>query len=313
MLNRSFAGLLLVFLLITSCRSPQAYQSALEAFSQGAELELRQQFAAAEVAPPQDLLQLDALYPPAKDPDDGRTPASYYNAALVSVTTALQGAAQLEQQHMLDNAYAIQALSQWKLNLFDEARTTAAKAEPLLSEDHGDENDVRDLAIMRALPGLIYLDQAFASLQKVRLLAAGVEDARAAGENDRRELYLSIKDTYRQSVADESDGAASVRRGLALIERAGDMTSADEPVLIYLVNARLAGLDTWGDMLQEVFMASRRLSVSSFLPEEADWIMDERGRYDTTVRQTLEELAGLLGDDEAHPVYQFWKSILQGA
>ncbi|MCB0639187.1 MAG: hypothetical protein KDC54_21315 [Lewinella sp.] len=313
MSKRYLIQVLMVCLLLASCEAPKAYQQALEAFSQGATLELQQQLAAAESAPPEGMIQLEALYSPSQAVDASRTPATYYGAALAAAETALRGEDQLRKHQMLDNTYAIQALTQWKLSQFAEALASAEMAEPLLMDDQGGENDQRDLAMVRALPGLINLDQAFTRLQQVRLLAAGVEQARAGGETARRELYQQIKAAYQEAVTDESAGATSINRGLALLKRSAELSNADEPVLIYLVNARLAGLDTWGDMLQEVFMASRRLSVSQFLPNEGEWIAGERNRYNLAVAATLEELANLMGVGEDNAVYQFWKSILQGA
>lgn len=314
MLTRRLGAVALLLFAFTACKAPEAYQAALESFSHGAELEIRDQLSEEETPPPDEIARLNDLYQAQQPADESRVPAYYYAQALAGANKALRGSSQLAKNQMLDNTYAIKALSQWKLGQYEAADETAKEAEPLLADEQQDENDVRDLAMMRALPGLMNIDQAFAGLQQMKLLAAGVEQVRGAGEAARKELYESIKAQYEKSVTDETDGAPSVSRGLALIERAADLTPASEEALqVYLINAKLAGLDNWGDLLQEVFVASRRLSVSQFAPDESEWIRSERSRYDEAVDSALEKLRSMLPDGEESAVYQFWFGILRGA
>lgn len=309
-----FSIIILTITLLSGCKAPEAYSNALDAFSSGATLEMKDRFPAEDAESgaelPGDFMFFDDLYATSKTADPSKAFTDYYKEALDYANTALKGASQLKKNKMLDNAYAIKALILWRQTEFDAAKTTASEAEPLLSHDSGQENDVRDLAMMQALPGLINVEKAYQALERSKAIVANLGPLSIQGADERQAAYEEIKGLYQDFVISETDGATSIKRGLDIIDRAIDNVDDNSAIVLYLKNAQLAGLDTWGDVLANVFIASRRLSVSEFAPDAGTWVSTEREKYELEMNNTLLELSKLLSSGENHKLYKYWKKTL---
>lgn len=305
---------LVLTLIISSCQAPEAYRKAAEAFSQGAELETRAFFSEGNRAIPDEMITLDTFYRASAPADKNKTAQEYYRNALQQIDKALGGAAQLKKNNMLDNALTIKSLTSWRMDQYEQALANAAEAESLLINDRDGKEDVRDFAIVQAMPGLVNMDIAYSALEECMQRRKEVTNAIDTSATVRQQLYTEIKAYYTQSVINDADGAHSVKRGLALIERAADQVGQNNKEMkLYLLNAQLAGLDTWGDLRVEVRNASRRLTVSEFFPNEKKWLEDEKANYDALVDEYLERLANQVEGGERSSLYLYWKSILKGA
>lgn len=309
MKNNSIYSLLglLVLGLLSSCQATEAYRRAQTAFSQGAAVEMQERFADAADQLPSNFVYFNDLYQSSTPADPDRTADGYYEDAMGEVATALKGKGQLEKSFALDNAYAIQALSMWRLGMHDQAKNIAKIAVPLLEKNEGDESDTRDLAMMQALPGLINIDESFTAMQEIQELGNAL--ASSSDEAERRSQYEQIKTLFTDHYLSEDDGAPSVTRGLALIERAIDNIEGESAISLYLLNAQLAGIDNWGDAFQVVFLSARRLNDS---PEELQWVVDGRDQYRDLVREYLKKLENAVPGGEDDKLYLYWVRLLGG-
>jgi tetratricopeptide (TPR) repeat protein len=297
----------LVLFSLSSCTATKAYQDAQTAFSQGATLEMQERFGDAADQLPSNFVYFDDLYKSNSPIEEGATAAGYYASAMGGITKALKGEGQLKKVMALDNAYAIKALTHWRQGEYDEAREVAEKAVPLLQQDAGEENDIRDLAMMQALPGLINMDESYEALREIKEKGDALANAQTVTEKS--VLYDQIKAIYLEFVSSEEDGAHSVVRGLTLIERAIEQMEGESAINIYLRNAQLAGMDNWGDILEVVFLSARRLNASA---EEVNWVMEERSTYNTNVKAYLAKLEAALPNGKDNKLYAYWARLLAG-
>lgn len=293
----------------SSCEATKAYDEARTAFSQGATLEMTERFADAADQLPNNFVYFDDLYKSNTPVDENATADSYYETAMDEINKALKGEGQLKKAMALDNAFTIKALTHWRQGEYDDAREVAdKKAVPLLEKDSGEENDIRDLAMMRALPGLINMDESFVALQNIQQWGEELATTGTTPE-EKSVLYDKIKTTYLATVISNEDGANSVVRGLNLIEDAIDKMDGESAIALYLRNAQLAGMDNWGDILQVVFLSARRVNTSS---DEITWAMDERNNYNEQVKRYLGKLEAALPNGKDNKLYSYWARLLAG-
>ena len=301
----AYAALLTI--LLTSCQATEAYRRAQTAFSQGAAIETRERFADAQVELPSNFFYFNDFYPTTSTADPNRPASAYYADALNEAQAALKGKKQLSKNLALDNTYAIQALSLWRLGKYNEAKEVAAIAVPLLEKNDGDESDFRDLAMMQALPGLINIDESYTALEQIQTLGKALTETEDAEEQ--REAYEQIKTLFNNHYLSDDDGAPSVTRGLAIIERAITNAEDENAVSLYLRNAQLAGIDNWGDAFQVVFLSARRLDNN---PADGTWVMEGRDTYKDLLKAYMAKLEASLPDGQANKLYQYWTRILGG-
>ncbi|WP_367387981.1 hypothetical protein [Lewinella sp. LCG006] len=307
LVSTSTLFLALVVWSFSSCEATKAYQEAQTAFSQGATVEMKERFVDAADQLPTNFIYFDDLYKSNAPVEEGNTAAGYYEEALGAINKSLKGEGQLKKAMALDNAYAIKALTLWRQGEYDEARAVAEKAVPLLQDNAGEENDIRDLAMMQALPGLINMDESFGALSEIKVLGDAL--ANAATVSEKAVIYDQIKAIYLEAVSSKEDGAKSVTRGLALIERAIDGINGESAIKLYLHNAQLAGMDNWGDILEVVFLSARRLNASA---EEVNWVMEERSTYNANVKTYLGKLEAALPNGKDNKLYTYWARLLAG-
>lgn len=291
--------------LLTSCNAAKLYQEAQTAFSQGAEREMRDRYANAAVALPPNFVNFHQLYKGTAAVDTNQSATKYYETALAAVTKAQKGATQLSKLNALDNAVALEALAHWRLQAYETAKSVADKALPLLDDNTREENDQRDRAMMTALPGLINMDIAYQGLTaaqaQARTLTADMDAAQ------QQAIYQSVKDAYLRHIDANADGASSVVRGLDLIERALLGVKDNPPMSVYLRCSQLAGVDTWGDMLEELFKIARRSNADA---AEIQWVSQERIRFEGVRTAYLAKLEGELRDGKQNKLYKYWQTLL---
>lgn len=307
---KSISYLFLLALLtlgLTNCKTTEAYQQAQTAFSQGATVEMRERFADAAGQVPDNFVYFDDLYQSRTPIDETLTADDYYQQALENINKALSAEKPLKKVMALDNAYAIKALTQWRRGELEDARATAEQAIPLLETNEGEENDLRDLAMMRALPGLINMDESYQALVNIQQWGEALTEAETAEEKSA--LYGLIKDRYQAAVTSEEDGSVSVARGLALIERTIEQMDGESAIELYLRNAQLAGMDNWGDMLQVLFLSARRVNES---PQDIIWVKEERSNYEAKVQNYLTKLETALPNGKENKLYKYWTRLLTG-
>lgn len=301
----SFGYAVLLAVLLTGCNAAKSYQQAQTAFSQGAEREMRDRYANAAVALPPNFVNFNQLYKGTAPADTTLSASAYYKNALAAVTKALKGAAQLEKLDALDNATALEALTHWRLQDYNTAKIVADKALPLLDDNPREENDQRDRAMMTALPGLINMDAAYQGLLSAKAQAAQL--SADMDDTQKQAIYDGVKATYLRHISADTDGASSVVRGLDLIERAIAGVRDNPNMTVYLRCAQLAGVDTWGDMLEEVFKVARRMGANA---EEVAWVSQERNRFEGIRTAYLAKLEGELRDGRQNKLYKYWQTLL---
>ncbi|MEM7348958.1 MAG: hypothetical protein AAF485_32420 [Chloroflexota bacterium] len=297
-----FLPLLISF---AGCNAPEAFHRAQTAFSKGATLENQEHFADVANQLPNNFIYFDDLYQPVTPVAPEHSADDYYEDAMGAIKTALKNKRQLKKIAVLDNAYAIQALSMWRLERYEEAQAVARQAVPLLEKTENDEIDTRDLAMMRALPGLINVDLSVEALQQIQALAESL--AGSEEEAERKAIYQQIKSLFTQYFLSDTDGAPSVNRSLAIIEQSIDKQGRGGAISLYLRNVQLAGINNWGDAFQMVFLSARRLNDSS---EESLWILEVREEYKSIVRKHLKLLENALPKGRDNKLYQYWVQLL---
>ncbi|RMF00634.1 MAG: hypothetical protein D6772_06105 [Bacteroidetes bacterium] len=290
-------------LILVGCNAAEAYRQALDTFSQAAALEISQD---ETMTKPNSYLDISSLYPAAASPAPTKQDAGYfYGKTLDLLAKALKGESQLAKLGILDNAYTLQALTQWRQGNYEAVQQTLSTMDTLPSNDN-DPDDIRDEALRKALPGLINIDRAYQALQESQAAMKKLGDT---PESERKAKYEMIKSFYTQYATDDSDGAPSVERAFAILDYALQDVPQNEDVYLYLLNSKLAGLDTWGDLLFNTFTASRRLSVSTFAPEEKAWIDNERSAYEARRKAMLARLEEVVGS-KTHELYKYWIGVL---
>lgn len=307
-----FSFVLVLALLFNACKAPEAYRSALEAFSQGAAVEMKDHFPTSDThtAVPNNFMGFDDFYKSKQPIDPDKVFASYYQEALDHANKALKGSKQLKKYNILDNAFAIKALILWRQEQYQAADSLAKTAEPMLKNNSKEENDIRDLAMMQALPGLINVEKAYAQLENTNRIADDLVQLSTQSNEKREAVYLELKEIYQNYIASNEDGASSVTRGLALIERAIENVDDNSAIIIYLRNAQLAAVKTWSDMHVDLFTTARRLTVSDFAPEDGAWIQTEKQAFEQKRDFYLAELAKLLPNGKTNKLYIYWTRIL---
>jgi hypothetical protein len=149
------------------------------------------------------------------------------------------------------------------------------------------------------------MDAAYQGLLSAKAQAA--ELTAAMDDTQKQAVYQGVKDAYLRHISADADGASSVVRGLDLIERAITGVRDNPNMTIYLRSAQLAGVDTWGDMLEEVFKVSRRMGPT---PEEVAWVNQERNRFEGIRTAYLAKLEGELRDGRQNKLYKYWQTLL---
>lgn len=171
-----------------------------------------------------------------------------YASALLSLgKIEQQDVERLKSDKLWGNVLALKALTQWKLGLLDQARQTATEAQ----QAGADQLLPRDQALLMALPGLIKVDEAFTTLQRVPADPSAAQRATAL-----QNVQLLV-----------SDAVTAIDKGRVA-------AGATHPVQVYLIQAELAAYrnlqfaqQTLGEGDDRALPAAKRADAQRLLKE----------------------------------------------
>ena len=284
LLNRSFKGLplLLAGLLLTlsSCITLNYLDRAQDSFSKGAELENLSTFTTETFT--------------------NVSPTSYYNLAYSQVREALKNEDQLRRDTLLGNAYSVRALCEWKLKRYLKAQISASKALAELQryEDAGIFMH-RDKAVMRALSGLIEIDQVNDTLYQ------------HFGGNDIDPM--AAKEFFVRFVHDAKDeNVSNIESALSTIEKAKNGVRPTHEVQVYFLLCQLSALKVWSDGFD--FLKNSVDTAADISAEDRrklrEFIFTERDAYKLKKDGYMQMLAKKLPKGEGDEIFQFWNDKL---
>ncbi|PHN04815.1 hypothetical protein [Flavilitoribacter nigricans] len=313
LVNKAILLLLIVCLFGSCAKSILYWNQAIKSFEQGAEMEIKSQFAdrlGVQGDLPLDALpNLDALVPATTaEVPVGTSPEEYYRMADEKITMALANPAPLVKEEKMGNALTIKALTAWKTGQLDLARTNAGAALEALA-GVGQESP-RDAALAEAIPGLVALDIAYDSTKATIAQLKERSDTAPDAERSANEAFMQkSSDLYRKFVSD-TESEQSIAAGRAFIEGAIDSSGEHEDVKMYLVLSELTGLKNRFDFWAQLNNFAKRSRLKSGDEDLKNWLDEEEEDYINEKDAALARLKTLLGGDERHAVYRFWDGIL---
>ena len=283
-LNRSYATILLILAglvcALSSCITLNYLDNAQDSFSKGAELENLSTFTTETFT--------------------NVSPNSYYILAYSQVKEALKNTDQLRQDTLLGNAYSIKALCEWKLKRYLQARVSAnqALAEFKRYEAAGIFMH-RDKAVMRALGGLIEIDQVNDTLYQ-----------HFGGDNIDP---MAAKEFFLRFVHDaKEENTSNIESALTTIEMAKKDVRPTHGVQVYFLLCQLSALKVWSDGFD--FLKNSVDTAEGISAEDRrklrDFIFAERDAYKVKKDRYMQMLAKKLPKGEGDEIFQFWNDKL---
>ncbi|RMF24175.1 MAG: hypothetical protein D6765_12115 [Bacteroidetes bacterium] len=269
--------------LLLACSHLMQFQSAQDAFNQGAELENRLR------------LEQNAYL--------GTSPETYYSLAYAQVREALKRDGQLAADGVKGNALALKALCEWKLGKYEAAHRTAQQAILELEKDRNAAGvPSRDWVVMKALDGLIAIEKANAGLNDLRR-----PDPQAAPER--------LQERYSALIWNEEDAQQGhIEQALRILDQAAQLIHPGHDVQLYLAQSALAALKVWSDALDAV-KNTLDTHPNWTIPQKKalnDWRKTQRELFLQQRRSRMENLAALLAGGKDHPLYARWRLLLGG-
>ncbi len=306
---RSLQLLLILGLWSASCTHLTQLERAQDAFNQGSELELREQFGGTG-----DPFLADANLP---DADARRlitrplttiSPGYYYQLAYAEINEALKKKSKLEKDGLLGNAYALQALCAWKLGAFSAARQAAATARAQFAIDP--TTYPRDEAVMVALDGLINSELAYQEVQLLRNKVKDIEDQAMDPVIFSAYFNQHIIPHYRKVVGD-STSSGYILEALRILQESKRSLAATHSLQTYLSLSQMATLKTWSDELSTI---NEAISDKGFLDldyaEFNKWLTAEEGVFQNKRDRYLNRLAAELPGGKDSDQYKYWVALL---
>jgi tetratricopeptide (TPR) repeat protein len=229
----------------------------------------------------------DSIIPPSS--------ISCYEKAYASLEKALKNKDALQKENALASAYSLKALCEWKLNKYDEAKTSAdaALGEILGMEPRG-ASMPRDKALMQALPFLMEVEKMKTGLY--------------AFHSPESPVYQDALDFHVKNIFNPTpDKKASLEDAIHNITRLREpLPEALDELKIYLISSQLAGMKTWSDALD--FLRKSAVEGSEEERQKAkDYRYSEREKFlDPLKKEFLDELKKLLPEGENDPRYKYW-------
>ncbi len=267
--------------MLTSCSHLIHLDRAQNAFSEGAQLENNTQFNTSAAS--------------------ANSPGHFYSIAYSEIQEALKGDSKLKRDTVLASAYAIKALSEWKLKRYGAARLSRSLALAEL-EDY-EKNGIRqprDKAVMTALEGLIQIDEVNDELYPYF-------DQQDPAPDQAREFYLS-------RVASNQEGTqGKIERALGIIESAKALASANRETQVYLTLAQLAGMKTWSDAFdryKNILDTDQSLSNADKQERNEEMRRSFFKKYEEEKDRHMKNLSDNLPNAGNDPVYNYWKFLL---
>lgn len=309
-------ALILVVCLLSGCAKSLLYwNQARKSFGQGAEMELKSQFAdrlevqgdlPAEALP--NIRQLVSA--PASDPGSAPagSPEEEYQTADEKISEALAAPGPLIKEDKMGNALTLKALTCWKTGQVEEARTNAAAALKEM-EDAGDDNP-RDKALAKAVPGLVALDLAYDNTNTfVAQLKEKSEDARNAPRAENEALVAEGRSLYKKYVSDE-DSQTSIAGARVTLMEAAALAGENEDIRRFFVLCELTGLKNRFDFWAQLNNFAARSGIKADDEALKDWLDEEEEDYLEDKDEALDRLKAMLEGGTGNSVYQFWDGIL---
>ncbi len=277
--KKRFIPIAVLFAIVLSgCAHLAHFHAAQDAFSRGAEIEN-----AAKMT----------------QSISDASPDAYYNLAYAEVQKALKYSGKLEADGLVGNAFSLQALCEWKLKKYQKARKSAQSAITHLDDEvKADAYLPRDLAVMKALDGLIGIDVANDALRQL----SDVSDF-AATKGRYSEFYFA------------EGGEGGVQKALAALEKISGEVSPNHEVRAYLALSMMAGLKVWSDALNEMKQSMDAGSTAWSLDEKRtnyDWYDAQNEIFQGTKSHYFDLLGKALPRGKEHPAYQYWLLLMGG-
>ncbi len=273
-------SLLITLVVLGGCVTLNQLDQAQDSFNKGAELENLSTFTSESFT--------------------NLSPDAYYNLAYSKVKAALKKEAQLMSDTLLGNAYTIKALCEWKLKRYNQARASSVKAlrQFQIYEAAGIYMH-RDKAVMRALGGLIEIDQ--------------VNDTLYQHFSSQAVDPMEAKTFFTQFVHDlKEEKVSNIESALQTIEKAKNGVRPTHQVQVYFILCQLSALKVWSDGFN--FLKNSLDTAEDLSTEERknlrDFIFAERDAYKMKKEKYLQSLASKLPRGESNRIYRFWSELL---
>lgn len=226
-------------------------------------------------------------------------PQNYYRMAYAELEDAMKLKGKLQKDSVYTTALTLKALCEWKLKNYEKATATSVLAANELTKQAGKGlNMTRDLALMKALNGLIQSDKA--------------NDGILVYVADSGKTALEAKQAYEALINDPSEKKANIEKAFEILETAKTAIDSTHEVQVYFVLCQLASLKVKRDgidMLDQKLAADATISnqdadaISGFLDTEESSFALEKETY-------LNMLKDLLKIPDTDPTYLFWEKRL---
>lgn len=214
------------------------------------------------------------------------SPASYYSLSLKFINQSMdKHQAKLRSDGLLLHAFAIKAMSQWKLGQFTQSLRTH---QAFFTAFRGQENTLagqRDFKVLQVFPALVMTDSL---------------NARMALSGDARKQYFEGK-------AYEKDFENISRAFDLLAEGRGTLSTRDD-VYPYLLFSQLAALKVWIDLAGFTDAYANELRDANYRRLATVQMDALRPRRDTC----MEALKAMLPDGAQHPTFRYWQFLVGG-
>ena len=229
------------------------------------------------------------------------SPESHYALAYAALKDALKKKGQLDQDGLLGNTYALQALCEWKLQEYSEARKTAKIALTYLIDDEKPNGAIltRDAAVMKSLDALITIDETNQAVYRFF--------------QSKGPIPLDSCRQFLEQYLWKTSGAetGNLQAALGAITGVLKQVPIKHEVRNYLVMAQLGGTKVWSDALH--FLNNNRKKFPSGSTEreaiQTYW-SSQRALFKTEREELLDDFAQLFQEGTNSPLYLHWKFIL---
>ncbi|MGB0525521.1 MAG: hypothetical protein ACPGJS_21270 [Flammeovirgaceae bacterium] len=187
----------------------------------------------------------------------------------------------LARDGLLLNAYAIKALSEWKLGMYQEAIRTSRACKLTFGNDQSVQNQ-RDYIIIMALESLIYNDSIEGYISK-----------------------LDVKQGKTELSAMDKSSLENLMKGFNILKEQRADLAADHPVQSYLLISQLSLAKNWKNLYSKLQQQLRRGRSAKLegIKQEMDPM---KNQLNTDLKACFKDFAGVLGDNK-HALYQRWK------
>lgn len=268
---------LLLFIFLSSCAHLNKLDLAQRSFSEGAMIENNAQL----------LQQTTAV-----------SPEAYYKIAYVSVQESLKKSSKLREDGLLGNAYALQALCEWKLGKYAAASNNAkVSLNYLIDSNNPDAPLTRDAAVMKSMDALINLEQ----------LSTLVFDSLNQEEAIDLATFEQFFDT--QLWGDGAEEKGKLRQSYEAINSVLDQVPRKHEVRNYLVMSMLTGMKSWGDALHYLNNNRKKLDGAEKDAMKA-YYNQEKAIFENSRTVLLKRFSRLLPEGEDSQVYKYWAYML---